>query len=67
MKFKRIVDLREEKNWTQTKVAGFLNVSQRAYSHYENGTRELPIDVLIRLSKLYKVSTDYILGISNLR
>ena len=67
MKYKRIIDLREEKDWTQTFVAEKLNVSQRAYSHYENGTRQIPIDILVKLSKLYSVSTDYILGISDKR
>ena len=67
MKYKRIIDLREEKDWTQTFVAKKLNVSQRAYSHYENGTRQIPIDILVKLSKLYSVSTDYILGISDKR
>jgi len=65
--YRRIIDLREEKDWTQTEVARRLNVSQRAYSHYENGTRQIPIDLLIRLAQLYKVSTDYILGIKDKR
>ncbi|MBQ3423413.1 MAG: helix-turn-helix transcriptional regulator, partial [Romboutsia sp.] len=48
-------------------VALKLNISQRAYSHYENGTRQLPIDLLIKISQLYGVTTDYILGLSNNR
>ncbi|MBR0419225.1 MAG: helix-turn-helix transcriptional regulator [Erysipelotrichaceae bacterium] len=65
MKYKRIIDLREEKDWTQTEVAKKLNVSQRAYSHYENGTRQIPLEILISLAKLYSVSTDYILGLTD--
>ncbi|MBQ3419994.1 MAG: helix-turn-helix transcriptional regulator [Erysipelotrichaceae bacterium] len=64
---KTIINLREEKDWTQKEVALKLNISQRAYSHYENGTRQLPIDLLIKISQLYGVTTDYILGLSNNR
>jgi len=67
MVLRRIIDLREERDWTQIEVAKKLNVSQRAYSHYENGTRQLPLEILVKLSKLYSVSTDYILEISNVR
>lgn len=65
MVFQRIQDLREDRFWTQTYVAKRLNISQRSYSHYENGTRQLPVEILIALSRLYHVSTDYILGLSN--
>ena len=51
--------------WTQTFVAEKLQISQRAYSHYENGTREVPLDVLIKLSYLYNVSSDYLLGLTD--
>ncbi len=64
---KILVDLREEHDWTQTEVANQLCVSQRAYSHYENGDRQIPIDVLIKVAKLYNVSVDYILGLTSNR
>lgn len=63
--FKRIRDLREDHDLTQKQVAKSLNCSQQVYSNYELGQRDIPTDILIKLSKLYDVSTDYILGITN--
>ena len=57
----RIKELREENGLTQQTVAEFLNVKQNTYSQYENGKRQLSIDLLIKLAKFYKVTTDYIL------
>ncbi|MDE6024920.1 MAG: helix-turn-helix domain-containing protein [Lachnospiraceae bacterium] len=65
MVFQKIKDLREDNDLTQQDIASELNISQRAYSHYENGTRNLPVEVLIQLSEFYNVSTDYILGLSS--
>ena len=62
MELERIKDLREENFWTQKYVASKLDIAQRTYSHYENGSRSLPLDILIKLADLYDVSTDYILG-----
>ena len=67
MELERIKDLREERFWAQKYVAAKLNISQRAYSHYENGDRSLPVEVLNGLADLYGVSTDYILGRTNNR
>lgn len=67
MKFTRLEDLREERNWTQKAVASELHISQRAYSHYENGTRSMPIDILIKIADLYNVSIDYIVGRTDIR
>ena len=59
----KLKELREENNFTQTQIAKHLNIKQNTYSQYENEKRQLPIDVLIKLSRFYKVSTDYILGL----
>ncbi len=59
----RLRDLREDRDLKQKDVAEYLNIRQNTYSQYENGQRQLPIDVLIKLSKYYGVSTDYILGL----
>lgn len=56
-------DLREDADLTQTNVAQALGTSQTMYARYERGANELPIRHLIKLSKLYNVSTDYILGL----
>ena len=61
----RIKELREENGLTQQAVAEFLNVKQNTYSQYENGKRQLSIDMLIKLAKFYKVTTDYILELEN--
>lgn len=57
-----IRDLREDSDIKQKTVAEYLGVSQQTYSNYENGHREIPIWVVVKLSKYYKVSTDYLLG-----
>ena len=65
MVYRRIRDLREDHDLTQKHVAKILNCSQQVYSNYELGQRDIPTDILVKLSKFYKVSTDYILGISD--
>ena len=63
--YRRIRDLREDKDLTQTQLAKEINVSQRTYSYYENGERTIPPEVLIALAKFYNVSVDNILEISD--
>ena len=63
--YKRIRELREDNDLLQTNLAEYLNCSQVAYSRYELGTRDIPTEVLIALSKFYNVSTDYILGLKD--
>ena len=63
--YKRIRDMREDKDLTQTQLAKEINVSQRTYSYYENGERTIPPEILIALAKFYNVSVDYILELSD--
>ncbi len=65
MQFKRLKDLREDHDLTQTELASMLGISQRGFSHYEKGDNDIPTEILIRLSQIYGTSTDYILGLSN--
>ncbi len=65
MDIKRIKDLREDYDLTQQALAEILHISQRAYSHYENGNRKLPLDVLVELADYYNCSIDYLLGRTN--
>ena len=65
MMYKRIRDLREDKDITQNEMAKALNCSQQVYSNYELGQRDIPTDILIKLSIFHDVSVDYILGISD--
>lgn len=60
-----IRDLREDHDLRQKDVADYLNIAQQTYSNYENGNREIPIEIVIQLSRFYKVSTDYLLGAEN--
>ncbi len=62
---KRIKDLREMNNLTQKVLAEYLNISQATYARYETGEIKIDIESIIKLAKFYKVSTDYILGLSN--
>lgn len=59
---KQIKDLREDHDLTQKDIAKALHISQRTYSHYENGTRKMPLDILLALADFYDCSTDYLLG-----
>ena len=60
-KCERIRNLREDSDLTQMELGKLLHISQRAYSHYEAGTRDIPIEVLIGLADIYKVNVDYLL------
>ena len=59
----RIKRLRYEKGLTQEQVAMLLQVNRKAVSHYENNLREPSFDILIQMADLYRVSTDYLLGV----
>ena len=58
--YSRIRDLREDNDISQKELAKHLHVSQRSYSHYENGDRAMPIDILERLAAYYNTSMDYL-------
>lgn len=63
--YRRIRDLREDHDLTQREMAKVLNCSQQVYSNYELGQRDIPTDILIKLSAYFNVSVDYILGLTN--
>ena len=63
--YKRIRDLREDRDMNQTQIAKILNMSQTVYSKYETGENDLPTAVLIKLARFYDTSIDYILGETN--
>lgn len=63
--YQRIRDLREDHDLKQKQLAEYLHCSQQVYSNYELGQRDIPTQVLIKLSKLYAVSVDYLLGLTN--
>ena len=63
----RIRDLREDNDITQKAVAEYLSIRQNTYSQYENGVRQIPIELLIKLSVFYDVSVDYILELTDIK
>ena len=63
--WERIKALREDNDITQNVMAEHLNIAQNTYSQYENGKREIPMNILIQICKYFKVSSDYILGLTD--
>lgn len=63
--YKRIRDLREDKDLSQSEIAKILNMSQTGYSKYEVGTNDIPTKILIQLAIFYNTSVDYLLGITD--
>lgn len=64
---KRLYDLRIDNDLRQEDVAKILKISSQAYGMYENGKRSLPIEHLVTLSMYYNVTSDYILGLSDIK
>ena len=62
MIYRRLRDMREDKDLRQREIAEILNVSQTTYSRYESGALDIPSAALIKLADFYGVSVDYILG-----
>lgn len=65
MYYRRLRDLREDKDLTQKEVAAILGIDQRVYSNYETGKREIPTRYVVLLADYYNTSTDYILNRTN--
>lgn len=65
MLYKRLRDLREDKDLLQKDVAAYLHCSQVCYSRYELGMRDIPTDTLIKLALFHNTSTDYLLGLTD--
>ena len=63
--YKRIKDLREDKDLSQKEIAKILNMSQTGYSKYEVGTNDIPTKILIKLVQFYNTSVDYLLGLTD--
>lgn len=60
-RYKRIRDLREDRDLTQAQVGAAINVPQRTYAYYESGQRMIPPRVLCALADFYQISVDYLL------
>ncbi len=65
MKLERLRTLRIKHHLTQAHIAKVLHISQRCYSYYETGVRNIPVETLMELCDYYHVSMDYIVGRTN--
>ncbi|MBQ5591649.1 MAG: helix-turn-helix transcriptional regulator [Clostridia bacterium] len=65
--YPRLRDLREDMDLTQDELVKILNMHKTTYTNYEQGKREPPFDLIIKLAKLYNVSIDYIAGLTNIK
>ena len=63
--YRRIRELREDHDLTQSQIAELLGMKQPQYFRYEQGYRDIPTDLLIKLADYYNVSIDYLLGETN--
>lgn len=63
----RLKEIREDYDIKQRDIARLLNIRQNTYSQYETGQRQLPLDALIRLAVFFDTSTDYILGLTDVK
>lgn len=61
----RIRDMREEKGMTQQQVADYLMCDQSLYSKYERGEREVPLELMVKLAKLFETSIDYLVKLTD--
>lgn len=64
-KYQRLQDLREDKDLKQIEIAKLLDTTQKQYSRWETGEYQIPLDKVIYLARLYNVSIDYIVGLTN--
>ena len=65
MYFQRLEDLRVDNDKTQIEIAEYLNLNRNVYWRYEKGEPEIPVWALIKLADYYRVSTDYLLGLTD--
>ena len=63
--YSRLKDLREDRDLTQVQLVEILGMHKTTYTNYEQGKREIPFELVIRLAKFYNVSIDYIAGLIN--
>lgn len=63
--YPRLRDLREDHDLTQRELVEMLGMHKTTYTNYEQGKREIPFELVIRLAKIYNVSIDYIAGLTH--
>lgn len=65
MLYPRLRDLKEDSDINQKTAADVIGMSEKQYGKYERGETDIPMRAAIKLAKYYKVSLDYIAGITN--
>jgi len=63
---KRIHELRTAMGWSQVELAKRLQISKQTVSNWENDNIQPSIDMLVRISRLFGVTTDYLLGLDDI-
>lgn len=63
--YRRLRDLREDHDLTQTQLVEKLNMHKTTYTNYEQGKRDLPLSVAIKIARFYNVSLDYLAELEN--
>lgn len=67
LNIERLKEIRKDNDYNQIEIAKYLGITQVQYSRYETGERLIPITHLIRLAEFYKVSIDYLVGLTDVR
>lgn len=67
MKYENIRNIRIDRGYTQKQIADYLGISQNTYSQYEVGVLNYPVDAVVALAAFYQVSTDYLLGLTDVK
>jgi len=67
MFFRRIADLRMDRDKTQQQIADTLRCNRQVYARYERGIREIPVSMLMMLAEYYHVSMDYLTGLTDVK
>ena len=63
--YRRLKELREDKDLTQDELIKILGMHKTTYTNYEQGKREIPFEIAIKIAKFYNVSLDYIAGLTD--
>lgn len=63
--YRRLRDLREDHDLTQSQLVEQLNMHKTTYTNYEQGKRDLPLEIAIKIAKFYGVTLDYLAGLND--
>lgn len=61
----RLRNCRKERNFTQREISIYCDITEKAYQNYELGTHEPKLSIIMRIAEFYKVSIDYLVGLTD--